>query len=136
MNRHQSTRPARVRWPGSSASDPEVHDPPPEGWWFSILADGPRVGRYHQVRSAARLRSSDGEQLDIVESVCRQAFTLDRVIDVCAADDPVLRQYFGDLYATCGICLGRRPTRPNWEAEILQDARRARDRGGSGEWES
>jgi len=43
--------------------------------------------------------------LEVVESVCRQAFTVDRVIDVAASDDPVLRQYFGDLYASCGICL-------------------------------
>jgi len=108
---------------------------PPIGWWFWIVPDGPRVGRYHQVRSTARLRSSDEEQLDVVESVCRQAFSLDRVIDVAAPGDPVLRQFAGDLYASCGICLDHRPSRPNWEARILQDARRARDRGGRGEWQ-
>jgi hypothetical protein len=37
---------ARARWPISSGSELEVHDPPPEGWWFWILPDGPRVGRY------------------------------------------------------------------------------------------
>jgi hypothetical protein len=136
MTRDQSRHLGRARWPISSKADASMHAVPPVGWWFRIVPDGPGVGRYHQIRSAAQLRSSsDGEELEVVESVCRQAFTLDRVIDIAPPDDPVLRQYFGDLYASCGICLDERPSRPNREARILQDARRARDRGERGEWE-
>ena len=66
---------------------------PPKGSWFRIIPHGPSAGRYHRLRAVARLQSSDGEELEIMESVCRQAFTVDRVIDVVGPRDPVLRRY-------------------------------------------
>jgi hypothetical protein len=112
-----------------------VMDPaPPKGSWFRIIPHGPGAGRYHSLRAVARLHSSDGEELEIMESVCRQAFSVDRVVDVVAPRDPVLRHHVESEYASCGICLAGRRTGPNREAAILQQARRARDRGWPSEW--
>ncbi len=110
-----------------------VMDPaPPKGSWFRIIPHGPGAGRYHSLRAVARLHSSDGEELEIMESICRQAFSVYRVVDIVAPRDPVQRHYVESEYASCGICLAGRRTGPNREAAILQQARR--DGGWPSEW--